>query len=106
MFIDTTICNKNHIPNCYPPSSAVPGAVFFDTGQQCMVAYDGNTWHKIETMGTSLADYDTSQAVEWAMDRMKAEQSIADMSAKYPLVADAIKQLEATLKLCSNLDDN
>jgi hypothetical protein len=106
MFIDTNISNKNHIPNCYPPSSAVPGQVFFDTGLQRMTVYDGSTWHTLETAAVSLADHDTSEAVEWAMDRMKAEQSVADMSAKYPLIADAIKQLEVALKLCSNLDDN
>jgi hypothetical protein len=71
-----------------------------------MKAYDGTTWHTIETVAISLPDYATSEAVDWAMDRMKTEQSIADMSAKYPLVADAIKQLETALKLCSNLDND
>jgi hypothetical protein len=106
MFIDTKISNKNYIPNCYPPSSAVPGSVYFDSGEQCMKAYDGTTWHTIETTAISIPDHDTAQAVDWIMDRMKTEQSIADMSAKYPLVADAIKQLETALKLCSNLDND
>ena len=71
-----------------------------------MKVYDGSTWHRVETMATSIVDYDTAQAVDWIMDRMKAERSIADMSAKYPMVADAIKQLETALKLCSNLDND
>jgi hypothetical protein len=106
MFIDTKISNKNYIPNCYPPSSAVPGSVYFDSGEQCMKAYDGTTWHTIETTAISLPDMSTMDAVDWVMDRMKTEQSIADMSAKYPLVADAIKQLETALKLCSNVDND
>jgi hypothetical protein len=106
MFIDTQLSNTNYIPNCHPPSSAVSGSVFFDSGDQCMKVYDGSTWHKIDTMATSIVDHDTAQVVDWIMDRMKAEQSIADMSAKYPLVADAIKQLETALKLCSNLDND
>ena len=106
MFIDTKISNKNHIPNCYTPSSAVPGSVFFDSGEQCMKVYDGTTWHTIESVAISLPDMSTMDAVDWVMDRMKTEQSIADMSAKYPLVADAIKQLETALKLCSNLDND
>jgi len=84
----------------------MPGQVFFDSGQQSMVVYDGTTWHTVEPVVVSTIDHNTAYAVEWAFDRMKAEQSIADMSAKYPLVADAIKQLEVTLKLCSNVDDN
>jgi hypothetical protein len=107
MHISTDI-NTDYISGCFLPPTGTQGQVVYDSEQQCMMAYDGNsgTWQRIVYAVTSTVDVETEEAVEWALDRMKAEQAIAGMSAKYPMVSDAIKQLEATLKLCSNLDND
>ena len=94
------------IEDCYPPDKAQMGAVFYDSGDQCLKVFDGawrNYTHGIEVELT----YTAEQAIDWSMRQMHLPPStnIANMAAKYPLVADAIGQLEVALKLCQNLEN-
>jgi hypothetical protein len=95
-----------YIGGCYPPSSAQAGQVWYDSGTQLMVIYDGNCWQPYSN-GTPEMCAIADDAIDWAIENMlKKSPEIADMIAKYPLVADAVNQLEVVLKLCQNLDDD
>lgn len=97
-----------YIQNCFPPSSAQPGQVWFDSGAQSLKIYDGTIWQIFATgdNGTVAMNYDAEDAIDWAIKRVREEQKITELADKYPMVADALGQLEVILKLCQNLDDD
>jgi hypothetical protein len=106
MQVITTINNNNYIQGCFPPVTAIPGQVFFDSGCQSMVVYDGVAWQTIDFSANSMLDVSTQAAIDWALNRIESDANLSVMATKYPLVADAIGQLEVALKLCMNLDKN
>lgn len=97
-----------YISACYPPSSAQEGQIWWDSGQNCMTAFSNGSWHPISNDTEVFLEYDAKEAIDWAISRMNnsaAETDLAAMAAKYPIVADAVGQLEVALKLCRNLDE-
>lgn len=93
----------NYINGCYLPTAAQPGQVWFDTSTSTLKTYDGSMWIDIEVMQPTLS-YDSEQAIDWAIDKMRCEEKISQLADKYPVVAQALGQLEVALKLCQNLE--
>jgi len=95
-----------YISGCYPPSSAQAGQVWYDSGTQLMVIYDGSCWQPCSNGDPTMFPM-ADDAIDWAIEKMlTTSPELASMIAKYPLVADAVDQLEVVLKLCQNLDDD
>ena len=95
---------NNYINNCYPPSSAQPGTVWFDSGTQTLKTYDGTMWYDVE-LGQASLTWEAEEAIDQIIAKMNEQKEVARMAAKYPIVADALGQLEVALKLCQNLED-
>ena len=95
-----------YIQNCFPPSSAQPGQVWFDSGTQSLKVYDGAMWQTFADNNSVGMNYEAENAIDWAIKRIREEQKIVELADKYPMVADALGQLEVILKLCQNLEDN
>jgi hypothetical protein len=92
----------------YPPSSAQEGQIWWDSGRSDMVVFLNGSWEVISSSVAVHLDYNAERAIDWAIIRMNdsdQETDLAAMAAKYPIVAEAIGQLEVALKLSSNLDD-
>ncbi len=99
--------NVNYITGGFPPTQAQGGTVWYDTGQQCLVVYDGGQWQKLQNDGpTTMMAYDSAEALDWAIEKMRQEQNLSRLADKYPVVAEALGQLEVILKLCKNLDND
>lgn len=96
---------SNYINNCYPPTSAQPGSVWFDSGTQTLKTYDGTMWYDVDPPQVTLA-WEAEQAIDHIISKMNEQKELARLSAKYPIVADALGQLEVALKLCQNLEDS
>ena len=94
-----------YVGNCYPPEQAQPGTVWYDSGEQHLKVYDGYRWVRLE-MPQPMLSWEAEMALEHVIQRMNEQGKIAEMAAKYPLVAEALGQLEGALKLCQNLDAN
>jgi hypothetical protein len=92
----------------FPPSSAQEGQIWWDSGQNDVVVFLNGVWQVLSSGVAVHMDYDAERAIDWAIVRMNdsmQETDLAAMAAKYPIVADAIGQLEVALKLCRNLDE-
>lgn len=98
--------NTSKIDDCYPPDTAQIGQVWYDSAIQTMVVYTIEGWRP-HHQPTVIMTYDAEQAIDWSIDKMSQKSpQLTDMIAKYPLVADAVDQLEVALKLCQNLDSD
>lgn len=95
----------NHIQNCYPPSTAQAGQPWWDSGQQCLTVYNGTDWVPVHEPSVAMT-FIAEEAIDRMVDMISNQSTIADMADKYPLVRDALCQLEVALKMCQNLDDN
>ena len=70
------------------------GMVRYNTGTQCMEAYDGCAWINIsQTMNIEL-NYGAIDTLHWAMKKMTEEKRIQELADKHPMVADAIASLK------------
>lgn len=97
--------NSDIYGNFYPPVSAQPGQVWYDGGQQTLVVYTGSSWVPYDpslNVGMPMA---TERALDELIKIVNTSNQLAASIDKYPLVADAMKQLEVALKLCQNLED-
>lgn len=97
--------SQQYISNCYPPSSAQAGTLWFDSGEQKVKVYDGTTWIAIEAPEPTLS-FEAEMALDKIISMMHDQPRLSEMADKYPLVADALGELEVALKLCQNLDDD
>lgn len=97
--------SQPYIGNCYTPSQAQPGTVWFDSGTQSFSIYDGQTWIPWSTPRPVLA-WEAEQAIDHVVASMHEQSNISEMAAKYPLVAEALGQLEVAMKLCQNIENN
>lgn len=102
----STVVTNPYITNCFTPSQAIPGTVWYDTGAQAFKVWDGSTWMDVSTSVTVELDPDSADALDWAIGRIKREKQISELADKYPMVADALKELEVVLKLHQNLENN
>lgn len=87
------------------PSSAQAGQVWFDGGTQQLKVYDGNSWRDLYTAQPTLS-WEAENAIDHVIGTINNQKQISDMAAKYPLVAEALGQLEVALKLCQNLEND
>jgi hypothetical protein len=92
-----------YVGNCYLPDNAQLGQVWFDSMTQSLQTFDGMSWQSIE-LNDPIMEYDSEQAVDWAIEKMRQEETISKFAGKYPVVAEALGQLEIALKLCQNLE--
>lgn len=92
------------ISGCYPPYPAQPGMVWYDSGRQKMVVYDGSNWVEVENNIPTMT-CEAEEAIDQLIDMINNQKRISEMADKYPLVAEALGQLEVALKLCQNLDE-
>jgi len=100
------IPNANSMPyisNCYLPASAQAGTVWFDSSTQSMQVYDGSTWVSLQPPKPMLS-WEAEEALDKIIPMLNGQPLIVDMADKYPLVEEALGQLEVALKLCQNLD--
>ena len=96
--------HRRYINNCNPPDNAQSGTVWFDSGLQCLVVYDGDTWVEFGDHQPFMTP-DAEEAIDRVLDMLRGRSRINDLADKYPLVEDALGQLEVALKLCQNLDN-
>jgi hypothetical protein len=92
--------SKPYISNCYPPSTAEPGAVRYDSGTQSLQVFDGSVWQSLGETQFTLT-WEAEEAIDKMID-LSSGPALAELSDKYPLVAEALGQLEVALKLCQN----
>jgi hypothetical protein len=88
-----------------PPPSAQPGQVWYDGGRQELVVYTGSGWQPLTKTDYTLT-WEADTALDYVIKRMQVDQTLSTMADKYPLVAEALGQLEVALKLCQNIDVN
>lgn len=93
----------------YPlPASAVPGQVFFDSSSADFKVFDGVHWTVIGTPNSINAiemTHDAEIAIDWAIEVMHDYKHLTELADKYPMVRDALTQLEVVIKLHQNLDN-
>lgn len=94
-----------YIANCFPPVSSQPGMVWYDSGEQCFKVYDGSFWIRIDWPMPSMT-WEADLALNQMINLMKGDNNLSKLANKYPLVAEALGQLEVALKLCENIDVN
>jgi hypothetical protein len=94
------INTQPYISNCYLPTTAEPGAVRYDSGAQSLNVFDGSSWHQLATPETGMT-WTAEEAIDKMID-LSSGPALAELSDKYPLVAEALGQLEVALKLCQN----
>jgi hypothetical protein len=94
--------SSTYISNCHPPPDAQTGQVFYDSGIQSMVVYNGGGWIPLP-MPTAMLTYDAEQAIAEIIILLAEHKSLNEMAAKHPLIADAVAQLETVLKLHKNI---
>ena len=70
------------------------GMVRYNTGTQCMEAYDGCAWINISQNLSIELNYGAIDSLHWVMKKMTEEQRIKELAEQHPMVADAL----ATLK--------
>jgi hypothetical protein len=92
-----------YISGCYPPNDAQTGQVYFDSGLQTMVVYNGSGWITL-TPSVTMLSFDAETAIDSVIASLDGMKSLHALSDKYPLVAEAIGQLEVALKLSQNID--
>jgi len=97
--------SQPYISNCYTPSQAQPGTVWYDSGSQSLMVYDGSTWVTLTPAVPSLT-WEAEEAIDHLIELTMNQPRLDEMANKYPMVADALGQLEVALKLCQNLEDN
>jgi hypothetical protein len=88
-----------------PPPSAQPGQVWYDGGSQELVVYTGSGWQPVSRTNVTLT-WEADNALDHVIKLMHKDSTLLELADKYPLVAEALGQLEVALKLCQNLDDN
>lgn len=93
---------STYISNCYPPSTAQPGHVHYDSGTQTLKVFDGSAWHDLNISSVSLS-WEAEQAID-KMIEITNNPNLSEFADKYPLVAEALGQLEVALKLSQNND--
>jgi hypothetical protein len=96
---------STYISGCTPPNDAQTGQVYWDSNQQGMVVYDGGSWQPINQT-TLMMPYETENAIDRMIELINKQDGLSAMADKYPLVKDALGQLEVALKLCQNLDND
>lgn len=89
---------KNYITGCTLPLSAEPGAVRFDSGSQTLKVYDGYTWNDFDTEQNDLT-VEAQTAID-NMIELTENLSLGELSNKYPVLEEAVKQLKFALRLC------
>ncbi len=92
--------SQPYIGNCYPPATAEPGAVRYDSDTQSLNVFDGSSWHQLPIPEVSMT-WEAEEAIDKIINLTKGP-ALDDLAAKYPLVAEALGQLEVALKLCQN----
>lgn len=97
------INTQNYIYGCTPPDTAQTGAVFFDSNCQSMVVYNGSSWIKWEAPAPILT-VDAENTLDQMIRILDKNKELSALSAKYPIVEQALGQLIVALKLCENLD--
>ena len=75
-------------------NGASAGMVRYNTGTQCLEAYDGSTWINISQNLSIELNYGAIDSLHWVMKKMTEEQRIKELAEQHPMVADAL----ATLK--------
>jgi len=95
--------SRPYIGNCYPPPSAQPGEVWFDSSSQSIQVFDGYNWIGLPSPEPSLS-WEAEQAIDRLIEMISNQDKISELAAKYPLVEEALGQLEVALKLTENLD--
>ena len=98
--------DNSYIHSCYPPTTAQQGQVWWDSGLRSLVVYDGNTWQTINTVSNVSLTQETEDAIEYALRKMKEETKVKELADKYPMVSNALLELETILKLHNNLDND
>jgi|TARA_R110000851_G_scaffold127434_1_gene259452 hypothetical protein len=93
-----------YISGCHPPADAQNGQIYFDSGLQTMVVYDGSGWITL-TPAVTMLSFDADHAIESVISNLAGQKSLHDLADKYPLVAEAIGQLEVALKLSQNINN-
>lgn len=96
--------NVSFVSNCHPPPQAQPGTVWYDSGRQNLVVYDGQSWVEL-VQNSPILTWEAENAIDTLIEMLNNQPRISAMADKYPLVEDALGQLEVALKLCQNLDN-
>jgi len=96
---------RQHISNCYPPVTATPGSVWYDSGTQSLKTYNGTSWVELEPV-RQIMTWEAEKAIDKLIAGLSTQEGISQLADKYPLVQDALLQLQVALKLCENLNDD
>ena len=91
------------LPNSAKPTSPRDGQIWYEQSSACNWVFFNNAWHDMQIRRTPENE---DEVVRMIRKMRRAAPELTDMIAKYPLVADAVDQLEVALKLCQNLDDD
>jgi hypothetical protein len=59
-----------------------------------MEVYDGANWQSIRNSVNLHVDSRLEAVFYWAMDKMRAEEDIKRKAARFPSIADALRELE------------
>jgi|TARA_R110000851_G_scaffold227207_1_gene380031 hypothetical protein len=93
-----------YINGCTPPDNAQTGAVYYDSGLQSMVVYDGTGWRSL-ALPRPVLTADAQDAIDHVISSLKEQNALYALADKYPLVASAIGQLEVALKMSQNINN-
>lgn len=94
------------------PASAAYGTVMFDEVDGCLKVFTMSSgWVDFNNSSKIDLNFNAEQAIDYVIDNMYDEKSkfqhdLVEIANKYPIVAEALGQLEVALKLCENLEDN
>jgi len=94
-------------PAYYFPPDPAEGTMWYNSSTYKMMYWDGVSWMEIAVESDTHLNHRAELGIDWAIEQVeKPLLDLSDACDKYPLVADAIHQLETVLKLHQNLGEN
>ena len=95
--------------NSYSGSHGV-GNVRFNTGNQALEVFDGNSWVQINSSHASIGlTPDAEHAIDWARKKIQEEAELDKLAESNPTIADLLSQkkdLDHKIKMVQTLVRN
>lgn len=88
-------------------SNMVAGQMMFDPDSGWLQVFDGESLQFIDVAVNSTLDPRIASLLEWANRQQHGQfgNDMISMAYKYPLVMEAIHQLDVAMALCKNLEN-
>lgn len=79
--------------NSSPPGMPSSGELRYNN--HMIEVYDGSTWRQMNQNYTNISlDVGMVEAIEWARKKMLEEKELEDLAKQYPILEDAMRDLE------------